>query len=61
MGRRRERPIEGAPLAHVVEGIDFREASKPTYAEVKASIRKLAYHLMQACDACGELFPAYPD
>jgi hypothetical protein len=60
-GRRRERPIKSAPLAHVVEGTDFREANKPTYEEIRASINNLAHHLALACDACRELFPAYPN
>lgn len=60
-GRRRERPIEGVPLASVIDGIDFREVNKPTYEEVKASVNRLAHHLRLACDACMELFPAYPD
>ena len=60
-GRRRERPIEGTPLAQVIDGIDFREANKPTYAEIKASLDKLAYHLWQASEAAAKIFPAYPN
>jgi hypothetical protein len=60
-GRRRERPIVGAPMARVVEGINFREANKPTYEEVRASINRLAHHLASACEACRELFSAYSD
>lgn len=60
-GRRRERPIKGAPLAQVIDEIDFREASKPTYEEVKSAVDKLAYHLMWAMRAAKEIFPAYPN
>lgn len=60
-GRRRERPIEGAPLAHVIDGVDFRETNKPTYDEVKRSLDKLTYHLTWAMRAAKEMFPAYPD
>ncbi|MFM0732350.1 hypothetical protein PQQ52_17835 [Paraburkholderia sediminicola] len=58
-GRRREKPVQGAPLAAVIDGIDFREANKPTYAEMKASLDKLAYHLWQASEAASKMFPAY--
>lgn len=58
-GRRRERPIEGAPLAQVLEDINFRVAEKPTYAEVKTSVDALAYHLLWAMRAAKEIFPAY--
>ncbi|RQR94545.1 hypothetical protein DIE04_19005 [Burkholderia sp. Bp8994] len=58
-GRRREKPIQGAPLADVIDDIDFRAASKPTYEEIKASLDKLAYHLIWASRAAKEIFPAY--
>lgn len=60
-GRRRERPIVGAPLAQVINDVDFREAGKPTYEEVKRSLDKLSYHLLQAARAAKEMFPAYED
>jgi hypothetical protein len=60
-GRRREKPIQGAPLAAVIVGIDFRETDKPTYAEVKSAVDKLAYHLLWAMRAAKEIFPAYPN
>jgi hypothetical protein len=47
-GRRRERPIEGAPLAAVIDGVAFRDPTKPTYAELTAYIDRLAYHLLMA-------------
>jgi hypothetical protein len=55
-GRPRSQPVKGAPLAEV---IDFHEANKPTYVEVKASVDKLAYHLLWAMRAAKEIFPAY--
>ncbi|WNC88820.1 hypothetical protein RI103_14045 [Paraburkholderia sp. FT54] len=58
-GRRRERPTEGAPLAPVIDGPQFLEPNKPTYAEVKAAVDKLAYHLLGAMRAAKEIFPAY--
>jgi hypothetical protein len=60
-GRRREKQIEGAPLADVIDGVDFREASKPTHAELTASINKVAYHLLWASRSLAEMFPAYRD
>lgn len=60
-GRRRERPIVGAPLAQVINGVDFREAGKPTYDEIKRSLDKLSYHLLHAARAAKKIFPAYED
>jgi hypothetical protein len=59
-GRRRERPVEGAPLAQVIiNGTDFREAIKPTHAEINASIDKLSYHLPGAVRAMKEIARAH--
>lgn len=59
-GRRRERPIEGAPLAEV-DAIDFGASEKPTYAELTAYIDRIAYHLLEAGRAVMDLSQACRD
>jgi hypothetical protein len=60
-GRPRNRPIEGAPLAQLIDGVDFREANKPTYAEIQADLNRVAHYLLRAMRSADRIFPAYPD
>ena len=58
-GRRRVRPIEGEPLAQT---FDFHVNPKPTPAEVKDAIQKLALAVVQAARATKVINRAmYPD
>ncbi|MDQ7978714.1 hypothetical protein QYH69_15795 [Paraburkholderia sp. SARCC-3016] len=54
-GRRRERPIKGAPMALIIDGVDFRKAIGPTPEEVKQANDQLALHLLQTVRAAQEL------
>jgi hypothetical protein len=47
-GRPRNQPIEGAPLAQVIEGVAFRDPLKPARAEINVLIDRIAYHLLMA-------------
>ena len=47
-GRPRNRPIDGAPVAQVIDDVAFRGAAKPTRAEINAYIDRIAYHLLMA-------------
>lgn len=57
-GRRRKQPIEGAPLADVIEAIRRMQDTEPTYAEIRRDLNQVAHHLLRAIRAAEKIFPA---